>query len=139
MNLFENAKKFFYTCESLKGWDACKELVAENAGFDCQCEPLIEVKTVKAYVDWVTGFGTVTAPGSSYELHTAGFDEDKNTAIFFSTYTATHSGEGGPVPPTNKTTRTHYVYVLKMNSDGKVESMIKIWNASWALRELGWM
>jgi len=26
-----------------------------------------------------------------------------------------------------------------MNDEGKIESMTKIWNASWALRELGWM
>lgn len=139
MNLFENAKKFFHTCESLKGWEACKELVTENAVFDAQCEPLTEVKTVKGYVDWLTGFGTVTAPGCSYELHAAGFDEIKRTAIFFATFTGSHSGEGGPIPPTNKITCTHYVYAIKMNNDEKVESMTKIWNASWALRELGWM
>ncbi|NQU35943.1 MAG: hypothetical protein HQ521_22155 [Bacteroidetes bacterium] len=139
MNLFEKAEKFFHTCESLEGWDSCKDFVAENAEFIAQSEPLTEVTTVKGYVDWVTGFGTVTAPGSTYELHAAGFDEANKTAIFFATYKATHKGEGGPVPPTNKTTHTHYVYAIKMNDDGKVVSMTKIWNASWALRELGWM
>lgn len=63
MNLFKNAKKFFHTCESMKGWDACKDMVAENAEFNAQCGPLAEVKTVNAYVDWLTGFGTITAPG----------------------------------------------------------------------------
>jgi hypothetical protein len=43
------------------------------------------------------------------------------------------------VPPTNKTTNSQYVYALTMNSDGKISSMTKVWNASWALRELGWM
>ncbi|MBL4706262.1 MAG: hypothetical protein JKY54_17170 [Flavobacteriales bacterium] len=139
MSLFEKAKKFFTSCESLEGWDACKGLVAENAKFDCQSEALIEVKTVNGYVDWVTGLGTVTAPGSSYKLHAAGFDEAKKTAIFFATYTATHTGEGGPVSPTGKTTNTDYVYSIQMNDDGKVVSMTKIWNAPWAFRELGWM
>ena len=32
----------------------------------------------------------------------------------------------------------HYVYALEMNPDDKVERMTKIWNAPWALRELGW-
>jgi len=36
-------------------------------------------------------------------------------------------------------THSDYVYVLTMNADNKVERMVKIWNASWALRELGWM
>jgi hypothetical protein len=43
------------------------------------------------------------------------------------------------VPPTNKQANTEYVYFLKMNDEDKVESMQKVWNASWALRELGWM
>jgi len=28
---------------------------------------------------------------------------------------------------------------VKMNDEGKVERMTKVWNASGALRELGWM
>lgn len=139
MTLFETAEKFFHTCETLAGWDACKTLVAENATFTGQCEPLMEVKTVEGYVDWVTGLGTITAPDSSYKLHASGFDKEKSTAIFFATFTATHTGDGGPVPPTKKTTNTDYVYAIKMNDAGKVVAMTKIWNASWAMRELGWM
>ena len=139
MNSFENAEKFFHNCETSAGWDACKDYVAKDAQFTAQSEPLTEVKTVKSYVEWMAGFGTVTAPGSKYELHTAAYDKVNNTAIFFATYTATHTGEGGPVPPTNQTTNSHYVYALKMNDDGKIVSMTKIWNAPWAMRELGWM
>ena len=139
MTLLESAEKFFHTCESLDGWDACKDFVVEDAEFIAQSEPLTEVKTVKGYVNWLTGLGTITAPGSNYELHAASFDEANKTAIFFATFTGTHTGEGGPVPPTNKTTNTHYVYSIKMNDDGKVVSMTKIWNAPWAMRELGWM
>jgi len=139
MDLFETATNFFHACESLKGWDACKDYVSDNATFFAQCEPLTDIKTVKDYVGWMTGLGTITAPGCTYELHTSAYDEANKTAIFYATFTGTHSGEGGPISPTNKTTNTHYVYVLKMNNEGKIASMTKIWNASWALRELGWM
>jgi hypothetical protein len=87
----------------------------------------------------MAGFANVTAPGCRYDLHTSGFDADNNTAFFFATFIGTHSGDGGPVPPTNKETRSHYVYTLTMNAEGKVEKMVKIWNASFALRQLGWM
>jgi hypothetical protein len=50
-----------------------------------------------------------------------------------------HVGEGGPVPPTNKQTKTDYVYALTMNDEGKVAKMYKVWNATWTLKELGWM
>jgi hypothetical protein len=29
--------------------------------------------------------------------------------------------------------------VLTMNEENKVARMIKVWNASWAMKELGWM
>ena len=73
-----------------------------------------------------------------YDLHTAAFDSDRNIATFFATYHGTHTGDQGPVPATNKATSSDYVYSLKMNADGKVEAMTKIWNAPWAMKELGW-
>lgn len=139
MNSFENAKAFFHNCESGNGWEACSNYVAENATFMAQSEPLVEVTQVKDYVDWMAGLASITMPGCSYEIHASAFDQESQTALFFATFTGTHSGDGGPVPPTNKTTNSHYVYSLKMNKDGRVESMAKIWNASWALREVGWM
>jgi hypothetical protein len=139
MNSFQNATTFFHNCESAKGWEACKDYVADNAKFNAQSEPLAEITAVKDYVDWMTGLGTITMPGCSYEIEAAAYDEENNTALFFATFKGTHSGKGGPVPPTNKTTYSHYLYSLKMDGDGKIASMTKIWNASWALRELGWM
>jgi len=139
MSAFENAKKFFTACEAPEGWAGCKPYVAEGATFRAQSEPLVEIKTVEAYCEWMLGIGQKTAPGATYDLHTSSFDEATNTAVFFATYHGRHTGEGGPVPPTNKETHTDYVYVLTMNSENKVASMVKVWNASWAMRELGWM
>ena len=139
MNAFENAKKFFEACETAQGWAGCKEYVVAGAPFAAQSEPLVDVKTVEAYCDWMGGFGSVTAPDATYDLHVACYDEATHTAVFFATYHAKHTGAGGPVPPTQKETASEYVYFLTMNQDGKVASMKKVWNASWALRELGWM
>lgn len=139
MTAFENAKKFFAACETSKGWDGCQNYVADEATFRAQSEPLVEISTVKDYCNWMAAFGTVTAPGSSYDLHSASFDESTNTALFFATYHARHTGEGGPVPPTNKETHADYVYALTMNDENKVAKMVKIWNAPWTMRELGWM
>ena len=85
------------------------------------------------------GFGTVISPEGSYELHSSSYNESSNTAIFFATYHGKHTGEGGPVPPTNKETHTDYVYIIKMGDDSKVSEMTKVWNAPWAMKELGWM
>ena len=139
MLAFENAKKFFTACESAEGWEGCRQYVADNASFNAQSEPLADVKTVKEYCDWMAGFGTVTAPDATYDLHTSSYDNESRTAVFFATYHAKHTGEGGPVPPTLKQTSSHYVYALTMGADNKVEKMVKIWNATWAMKELGWL
>jgi hypothetical protein len=139
MSAFDNATKFFHACDSLKGWGECEQYVAEGAAFSAQSEPLVDIKTVEGYVNWMTGFGSNTAAGCSYDLHTSAYDDANSTAIYFATFTGSHVGDGGPVPPTNKETNTHYVYVLIMNGDDKVESMQKVWNAPWAMKELGWI
>ena len=139
MTAFDNAKKFFQACEAPEGWAGCKEYVADGAPFVAQSEPLADIDTVEAYCDWMAGFGTVTAPGATYDLHTSCYDEEHRTAVFFATYHARHTGDGGPVPPTQKETHSHYVYALTMDEDDRVGRMVKIWNAPWAMRELGWI
>ncbi|HIG43883.1 MAG: hypothetical protein ABGY96_16105 [bacterium] len=138
MKDFDGARQFFEACEAPLGWEGCREFVCDNASFVAQSEPLASMKTIQEYCDWMYGFGTVTAAGATYDLHTSSYDESTRTAVFFATYHARHTGEGGPVAPTNKETHSHYVYVLTMDGDGKVEKMTKIWNAPWALNELGW-
>ncbi|MBI1299623.1 hypothetical protein GC175_32255 [bacterium] len=139
MSAFANAIRFFEACESAQGWKGCRPYVAENAPFFAQSEPLVDVKTVEAYCEWMAGFGTVTAPGATYDLHVKCYDESTRTAVFFATYHAKHTGEGGPVPPTHKETHSHYVYLLTMNKEDKVAQMIKVWNSTWAMREIGWL
>ncbi len=136
---FENARKFFTACETPLGWAGCAEYVEPGAPFVAQSEPLTEVTTVEAYCEWMLAFGTVTAPGARYELHSASYDQAEATALFFATYHATHSGPGGPVDPTGQSTQSHYVYAIRMSDAGRVAAMTKIWNAPWAMRELGWL
>lgn len=139
MSAFDNARNFFDACETALGWEGCKEYVADGATFTAQSEPLVDVHTVEAYCEWLAAFCNITAPGATYDLHTSSYDEATRSAIFFATFRCTHTGDGGPIPPTNKTTATQYVYVVTMNEDDKVERLTKIWNAPWAMKELGWM
>ena len=138
MSAYDNARKFFVACEAPDGWAGCAPYVAEGATFKAQSEPIAELNSVEAYAEWMKGFGTVTAPGATYTLHASAWDEENRTALFVATYHATHSGEGGPVPPTGKSTNSDYVYAVTMGADDKVVPMTKIWNAPCALRELGW-
>lgn len=138
MSKMETATAFFHACEGLKGSAGCAQYMADGASFAAQSEPIADITTLAGYCDWMAGFGQGPVPGCGYEIHHSAFDESTDTALFFGTFTGQHSADGGPVPPTNKTTKTHYVYAITVNDDGKISHMTKIWNANWALKELGW-
>lgn len=137
MEPFAIAQAFFDACEKPLGWAGCKQFVHAGAPFTAQSEPLLDIKTIQVYADWLHAFGTGPAKGATYTLHASSFDGKTGTALFFATYHATHTGAGGPVPATGRTTHSHYVYVVKVEG-GKVAAMNKIWNSGFALRELGW-
>ena len=66
-SITEVADKFFVACETGKGWDACKAYCTPNATFAAQAEPLLEVRTLRAYCDWMQAlFGFM--PDGRYEL-----------------------------------------------------------------------
>ena len=134
---FDNAKAFFTACEAGQGWQGCQPFVATGATFSAQSEPLVDIDSVEGYTEWMKWLVQVM-PDASYDLHAASYEPDARQATFFATFSGTHSGEGGPVPATGQSTSSEYVYVLEMDADGKISSMTKIWNASWAMQELGW-
>ncbi len=138
MNAFDVAGNFFHACESCQGWAGCSDFVAEGAGFTAQCEPIADISTVEAYCEWMAGLGNGPLVGCSYDLHATAYDEASRTALFFATFNGQHTGEGGPLEPTGKATQSHYVYAIQMNEDDQVRHLTKIWNAPWALTELGW-
>ena len=137
MSGFENAARVFHACESSEGWEACREFVVPGAPLIAQAEPLADVPTVQAYAEWMAGV-SAWMPDGHYEVHAASWDEEKHAATFFATYRGHHSGEGGPLPPTNEMMESHYVFVYFTNREGLVEKAYKIWNAGWAMRQLGW-
>ena len=131
----ETAKAFFAACEAGKGWDACGAYCAPDATFAAQAEPLSEVRTLQQYTDWMKGLMTVLTDGS-YEVKSFATDFDRNNVCAYGVFTGTHL-EGGPCPPTGKTTKTDYVYVMQF-AGGKITHMTKIWHSGLALKELGW-
>ena len=55
----------------------------------------------------------------------------------YGVFRGTHTGEGGPIPPTGKTAAADYVYVMGSHSD-KIRQMTKVWNDGITMRQLGW-
>jgi hypothetical protein len=74
-------------------------------------------------------------PDGRYAVKSFVTDDDRNSVCACGVFSATHTGPGGPCPPTNKSTATDYVYVMDFAE--KIRQMTKIWNAGWAMKELG--
>ncbi len=132
----ETARAFFAACETGKGWEGCRTYCAPDATFSAQAEPLLEVKTLEQYAEWMQAIIGIL-PDAQYEVKSLATDEARNNVAAYAVFHGTHTGPGGPVPPTGRSTSTDYVYVMQFEGD-KIVHMTKIWHAGLAIKELGW-
>jgi predicted ester cyclase len=130
------APDFFTACESGKGWEGCRQYCTPDATFSAQAEPLTGVKTLPQYADWMKGLMTFM-PDGRYDLKSFATDNERKNVSAYAVFLGTHTGQGGPCAPTGKSVKTDYVYVMQFQGD-KIRHMTKIWNAGWAMKELGW-
>jgi predicted ester cyclase len=135
-SIAEIADKFFVACETGKGWKACRAYCTPDAAFAAQAEPLADVKTLQDYCDWMKGMFE-PIPNGRYELVSFATDEQRCIVSAYAVFHGTHSGQGGPIPPTGKKVATDYVYVMQFDGD-KIRHMTKIWHSGLALKALGW-
>ena len=130
------AEGFFKACETGQGWAGCQQYCHPDATFSAQAEPLAGVTTVSDYSDWMKGILTLM-PDADYELRFFAVDEARKKVGAYAVFSGSHTGEGGPVPPTGRSMQTDYVYVMDFDGD-KIRHMTKIWNSGHALQQLGW-
>jgi predicted ester cyclase len=99
---------------------------------------LSAVRMLEHYVGWMQGLYEVM-PDASYEVRSFAVDDDRGNAMAFGVFRGTHTGEGGPVPPTGKSVEAEYVYIMEfemMNS--RIKHMTKVWNDGFSMQQLGW-
>ena len=132
----DTAERFFDACETGHGWDGCAQYCHPGATFVAQADALDGVETLEAYTEWMKNLLTPLPDGNA-EVRSFAVDEARNSVSAFGVFRGTHTGEGGPVPPTGRSAEADYVYVMEFDGD-KIRHMTKIWNSGWALKELGW-
>ena len=133
----ETALQFFDACETGKGWDGCKVHCHDGATFSAQAGALAGVNTLQAYADWMKGLFT-PLPDARYEIRSFAVDDERKNVTGYAVFRGTHTGEGGPVPPTGKQVEADYVYVMSFDGD-KIRHMTKIWNDGISLKQIGWI
>lgn len=136
MTIASSARDFFDACETGRGWDACKAWCHDGATFSCQADALADTTTLQGYTEWMKGLLGLM-PDGSYELKAFAADPEHQAVTAFAVFRGTHTGEGGPVPPTGKAVAADYVYVMQFDGD-RIRHMTKVWNDAQSLRALGW-
>ena len=95
------------------------------------------IETLEQYTDWMKGLLAIL-PDGKYEVRSFAVDGERKNVCAFGVFTGTHTGEGGPTAPTGRRLKgSDYVYVMEFDGE-KIKHMTKIWNAGWAMKELGW-
>ncbi len=132
----DTARAFFEACETGRGWESCSAYCTPDASFAAQAEPLAETHTLRDYAEWMKGLLSLM-PDGRYELRSFATDSERHNVCAYAVFSGTHSAEGGPVPPTGRSTSSDYVYVMEF-TDGKISHMTKVWHAGLAMKDLGW-
>jgi predicted ester cyclase len=135
-SITETAEKFFVACETGTGWQGCRAYCHPGATFSAQADALAEVETLEQYAEWMKGLLT-PLPDGAYDLKAFATDEQRQVVTAYAVFSGSHTGDGGPVPPTGKSLQSDYVYVMAFDGD-KIRHMTKIWNDGFALKGLGW-
>ena len=117
--------------------EECKAYCKTDATFSAQAEPLADVTSLQQYTDWMKGL-LKFVPDGRYELKSFATDEERRSVCAYAVFSGTHTGQGGPRPPTGKTVKTDYVYVMEFEGES-IRHMTKIWHAGLAMKELGWI
>ena len=92
------AKEFFAACESGKGWDGCRQYCKPHATFSAQAEPLVGVKTLEQYTEWMKGLLTFI-PNGRYEIKSFATDEERTNVSAYGVFLGTLPARVAPARP----------------------------------------
>jgi len=136
-SIVETAERFFQACETGQGWAECEQYCQPNATFSAQAAALEGINSLDAYTEWMKGLLTPLPDGRA-EVRSFAVDETRAKVSVYGVFSGTHTGEGGPVPPTGKSAAADYVYDIAFDGD-KIRHLTKIWNDGATMQQLGWV
>ena len=78
-------------------------------------------------------------PDAGYGIKSFATDEKRKAVCAYAVFSATHTGEGGPCPPTENSTSTDYVYVIEFDGDHMIRHMTKMGHSWMSMKDLDWV
>jgi hypothetical protein len=92
---------------------ACQQYCHPVATFSAQAAALEGIDRLQDYTEWMKGL-LLPRPDGQAEIRSFAVDEARRTVSAYGVFHGTHTGEGGPVPPTGKGAAADYVYDMAL-------------------------
>ena len=129
------ATQFFHDLEKGKGSDEIKKYLADGATFQCDCLPQ---KTMIEYAEFMKAI--ISGPLPDFEYQIVSITSNHREVVFFANMSATHTGQGGPIPPSSPPLKTSssYVYRVMFDDQLKITGIHKCFDIYTAFRKLNW-
>ncbi len=130
------ALQFTEANDAGEGWDTCRAFCQPGATFAFKGALLRGIDTVEAYTEWIKA-NQQTFPDFGGDVGAVGVDEARGCVLVYGANWGTHTGEGGPVPPTGKRFEVEGVNVITFAGD-KIRHMTLVVNEAAIAEQLGW-
>jgi predicted ester cyclase len=108
LQITDIARLFFEACETGKGWGVCKQWCLPDATFSTDAEHFAQVRSLEQYTERMKNLFKFI-PDGRYELRSLATDEEGHSVSAYAIFMGTHTGQGGPWPPTGKALKADYV------------------------------
>lgn len=133
------AERFIHSVKPGQGWEAWEPYCHPDASFRKLGTSSLGIEVHDSLREFAesTKALLVLFPDLREELHSLATDEEKNIAIAYLMIKGTHTGEGGPVPPTGKAFEVDAVYVMEFDED-RLCHLTMVMNDLVVDTQLGW-
>eukprot|EP00937_MAST-01D_sp_MAST-1D-sp2_P007696 g7696.t1 len=134
----DTARELFHLLESGQGGPEIVNGYCVEGGAQFSCLALPQFSTVEDFCIYKQAIATQVAPDAKVELlHLATNEEE---VMLMAQMTATHTGLGGPSPPSNPAKRmaVQYSYVMHFDMANKLTELKMVFDICTMYRAWGW-
>jgi predicted ester cyclase len=135
----QTAERFLRNVKPGQGWDAWQPFCHPDASFRKLGTSAVGMEVHESLPEFAESTKLMAAlfPDLRQDLRSLAIDEEQNIAIAYLVAEGTHTGEGGPVPPTGKAFEVDVVYVMQFEED-RIRHLTMVMHDLVVDKQLGW-
>jgi len=137
--LEQTAERFLQTVKPGQGWEAWQPFCHPDAGFRKLGTSAVGMEVHESLPDFAESTKVLVAlfPDLRQELRSLAIDEEQDIAIAYMVTKGTHTGEGGPVPPTGQAFEVDVVWIMQFEDD-RMRHLTLVMHDPVVDEQLGW-